>query len=60
MSVEDKIREAAAKYAVSTWNHDEERFACMDGFKAGAEWLCNEMIKQFNQIIVKYDRREED
>ncbi len=35
---EKKISKAAKEYAVDTWNHEEEQFSCMDGFKVGAKW----------------------
>lgn len=40
-----EISKASAAHAKATWNHDEEQFACMDGFEAGAHWTQEEFKK---------------
>ena len=42
---EKKINKAMSSYATETFNHIEERFAAMCGFKEGAEWAQKELIK---------------
>lgn len=42
---EKTIKEAMSSYAKGTWNHDEERFAAMDGFKEGAKWMQDKFIE---------------
>ena len=42
---EKKITEAMSSYATETWNHAEERFVAMNGFKEGVEWAQKEFIK---------------
>lgn len=40
-----KIGKASAAHAKATWNHDEEQFACMDGFDVGVHWAIDEFLK---------------
>ncbi len=40
-----EISKASAAHAKATWNHDEEQFACMDGFEAGANLAIQEFKK---------------
>ena len=42
---EKKINKAMSSYATETFNHIEERFAAMCGFKEGAQWAQKELIK---------------
>ena len=42
---EKKIKKAMSSYATETFNHIEERFAAMCGFKEGAEWAQKEFVK---------------
>ncbi len=42
---EKKISETASFFAKETWNHEEEQFACMDGFRVGVGWAQQEFIK---------------
>ena len=42
---EKKINKAMSSYATETFNHIEERFAAMCGFKEGAEWAQKEFVK---------------
>ena len=41
---EKKIKKAMSSYATETFNHIEERFAAMCGFKEGAEWAQKEFV----------------
>ncbi len=40
-----EISKASAAHAKATWNNDEEQFACMDGFEAGADWAIDEFLQ---------------
>ena len=40
-----KIAEASSFYAKETWNHVEEQFACMDGFRAGVRWAHQQLTE---------------
>lgn len=38
------IEAAATVYAKETWNHEEDQFMCIDGFKEGAQWAQGEFV----------------
>ena len=38
------IEAAATVYAKETWNHEEDQFMCIDGFKEGAKWAQKEFV----------------
>ena len=42
---EKKIEAAATSVAKETWNHEEEQFSFMDGFKAAVKWVQEEFVK---------------
>ena len=50
---EKKINKAMSSYATETFNHIEERFAAMCGFKEGAEWAQKEFIKSLWHDVSK-------
>lgn len=41
---EKKFEAAATVYAKETWNHEEDQFMCIDGFKEGAKWAQKEFV----------------
>ena len=51
---EKKITEAMSSYATETWNHAEERFVAMNGFKEGVEWAQKEFTNSLWHDARKY------
>ncbi len=57
---EKKINKAMSTYAMDTWNHIEERFAAMNGFKEGAEWAQKEFVKSLWHDTSEEPKRYDD
>lgn len=57
---EKKIEAAAAFHAKKTWNHEEEQFSCMDGFKTGVKWAQEEFVKSlwYAPVVEAEPRRD--
>ena len=57
---ERMIEAAATAYAKETWNHEEDQFMCIDGFKAGAKWMQQEFVKNlwYASIVEAEPRRD--